>query len=183
VGQSSVNQPMSQLWPLTVDTPAGITPENPQIIPWPLVDANLEYIDIIIPDGPSGQLGVAVYWSGTQIVPWGTDSWLITNDEKIHIPVDSYITVSGLSVYTYNEGIFPHTIYLRALVKYTTTPVVVEQGTIGASIQQAPEGAEYDESLTPAGLDSNLDESGEAEIEASPDSTDSDLTELPESIV
>jgi hypothetical protein len=180
---STPNQPMSQLWPLTVDTPAGVTPENPQITPWPLVDANLEYIDIIIPDGPSGQLGVAVYWSGTQIVPWGTDSWLITNDEKIHIPVDSYITVSGLAVYTYNQGIFGHTIYLRALVKYTTTPVVTQQGTIGASIQEAPEGAEYDESLTPAGLDGNLDESGEPELDSSENPVSGDLTALPESII
>jgi hypothetical protein len=180
---STPNQPMSQLWPLTVTVPPGTTLENPLIVPWSLADANLDFIDIIVPDGHSGLTGVAVYWSGTQVVPWGTGTWLVANDEKIHTPVGSYITISGLSVYAYNTGQFEHSFYLRAHVTYTTTPVVQESGTIGASTQEAPEGAEFDESLTPAGLDSNLDESGESEIESSPSPVSGDLTALPESIV
>jgi hypothetical protein len=180
---STPNQPMSQLWPLTVTVPAGTAIDDPLIVPWPLADANLDFIDIIIPDGHSGLTGIAVYWSGTQVLPWGTDTWIVANDEKVHTPIGSYITISGLSVYAYNTGQFDHSFYLRAHVTYTTTPVVQESGTIGASIQQAPEGAEFDESLTPAGLDSNLDESGEAEIESSESPISGDLTALPESIV
>lgn len=174
--------PMSQLWPLNVTTPAGTTSENPLVTQWPLVDANLDYIDIVVPDGPSGQVGVAVYWSGTQIVPWGTDSWLITNNEKIRVPLGTYITVDGLAVWTYNEGIFDHTIYLRALIRYTTTPVVTEAGTIGASTENAPEGATYDESLTPTGLTGTSAEEGTEGTETFAESTGSDITALPESV-
>jgi hypothetical protein len=179
---STPNQPMSQLWPLTVTVPAGTTADDPQITSWPLADANLDFIDIIIPDGHSGLTGIAVYWSGTQVLPWGTNSWIVANDEKVHTPIDSYITVSGLSVYAYNTGQFPHSFYLRAHVTYTTTPVVQEAGTIGANIQSAPAGATYDESLTPTGLDNNLDESGEAAIESSGEPIQGDITSLPESI-
>ena len=179
---SQPNQPMSQLWPLTITTPAGTPIDNPLITPWPLVDANLDFIDIIIPDGPSGQLGVAVYWSGTQILPWGSNSWIITNNEKIHTPIDSYITIGGLSVYTYNLGIFDHTIYLRALIKYTTTPVVTEEGTIGVSTANAPEGATYDESLTPTGLVGSSADIGVGTDEYSEQPVSGDLTALPESV-
>ena len=176
------NQPMSQLWPLTVTTPAGTLSSSPLITPWPLADANLEWIEIVVPDGPSGQVGVAVYWSGTQIVPWGTDSWIITNNEKLHIPVDSYITISGLSVYTYNEGIFDHTVYLRALVKYTTTPVVTEQSAIGTTSLQNEETSSYDESLTPGQLTSTLSLQGPQETEQFSEPVQGSLTALPESV-
>jgi hypothetical protein len=179
---SQPNQPMDQLWPLTVTVPAGTAEDNPLIVPWPLVDANLDFIDIIIPDGHSGQTGIAVYWSGTQILPWGTDTWIVANDEKVHTPINSYITVSGLSVYAYNVGQFEHSFYLRAHITYTTTPVVSEEGTIGASTANAPEDAIYDESLTPTGLTGSSAEEGTESTESFNSAGESDLTALPESV-
>jgi hypothetical protein len=179
---STPQQPMSQLWPLTITTLADTQPSNPLITPWPLVDANLDYIEIIVPDGPSGQVGVAVYWSGTQIVPWGTDSWLITNNEKIHIPVTSYITVSGLEVWTYNVGIYEHTIYLRALVKYTTAAVVTEAPVIGSAAVLGTGEASYDESLTPTGLTGGASELETGTEGEAPEQIEGSISGLPESV-
>jgi len=176
------NQPMSQLWPLTVTVPPNTPENNPLIVPWPLTDANLDWIDIIVPDGHNGLTGVAVYWSGTQIIPWGTASWIVANDEKIHTPTNTYITISGLAVYAYNLGTFEHSFYLRGHVTYTTTPVVTQAGTVGASIQNAPEGATYDESLTPLGLTGTSAELGlTGTIPEEPTGAES-LSALPETV-
>jgi hypothetical protein len=176
------NQPMSQLWPLTVTVPAGTPATSPLIVPWPLVDANLDFIDIIVPDGHNGLTGVAVYWSGTQIVPWGTESWIVANNEKIHTPTNTYITVSGLSVYAYNTGVFPHSFYLRAHVTYTTNPVVGMEGPIGTTAEIGSPGAVYNESISPAGI-------GSASIGLQSESPafltegeESSLTALPETV-
>jgi hypothetical protein len=179
---SNPQQPMDQLWPLTVTTPAGTLPSAPLVTPWPLADANLDYVEIIVPNGPSGQVGVAILWSGTQIIPWGNGTWIITNDEKIHIPVGSYITISGLAVQTYNEGIFPHTLYLRALVKYTTAPVVTEAPVIGSAAILGTGEETYDNSLAPAGL---IGEASGEDTGISPESAagnEGDLSALPESV-
>jgi len=174
---------MSQLWPLTVTVPPNTPATAPLITPWALADANLDYIEIIVPDGNSGTAGIAVYWSGTQIIPWGTDSWLITNNEKIHIPVGSYITISGLAVWAYNTGIFPHTFYLRAHVTYTTTPVVTEAPAIGTTSLLGTDTTSFDESLSPSGIlpdTSTADTLGEL---PAPDLSGENLTALPETII
>lgn len=173
---------MSQLWPLTVLTPAGTLPDAPLVTPWPLADANLDYIEIIIPPGPSGQVGVAVYWSGTQIVPWGTDSWIITDNEKVKVPVDSYITISGLSVYTYNEGIFDHSLYLRALVKYTTNPVITQAPVIGSAAILGTGEDTYDNSLTPEGLSGSASELPSQFEAPEGQITGTDMSALPETV-
>jgi hypothetical protein len=175
-------QPMSQLWPLTVATPAGVLETAPQVTNWPMVDANLDYIEIIVPDGPSGQVGLAIFWAGTQIVPWGSGTWLITNSEKIHIPVDTYITVTGLQVMTYNLGIYEHTIYLRALIKYTAVPIVTEAPEIGTTQVLPGDEASYDESLTPETLTGNVLESPELAAEGELPFDESSSTELPETV-
>jgi hypothetical protein len=173
---------MSQLWPLTVTVAANTPIDTPTIVPWPLADANLDFIDIIVPDGHSGQTGVAVFWSGTQIVPWGNDTWIVANDEKIHVPVNSYITISGLSVYAYNLGQFEHSFYLRAHVTYTTSPVVTQEGSIGTSEVLGTAGSIYDESLTPDGLTGTADVvTSNEQFEPTGGETGS-LTELPESV-
>ena len=142
-------RPMSQLWQMTITVPSGTQPNAPQLTPWVLADANLDYIEIIVPDGHSYITGVAIYWAGTQIVPWGYNSWLLANAEKLHIPVDSYITMSGLVVKTYNQGIYPHTFYLRAHVSYPASQAVAPEVTPGSALILPSDTGQFDNSLTP----------------------------------
>lgn len=100
---------------------AVVSPNTPIASPasftWPLEDNYLERIDVRIPPGPSGAMGFRILWSQQQIVPWGNYSWLIANDEEIPWKADTAISASGLVVQAYNLGNFPHTIYLKALVR------------------------------------------------------------------
>ena len=174
--------PMDQLWPLTVTVPAGTPPTAPLIVPWPLIDANLDYIDIIVPDGHSGQTGIAVYWSGTQILPWGTNSWIIANNEKIHTPITTYITIGGLEIYAYNTGQFDHSFYLRGHITYTTAPTVTAEGTIGTSQVLSSVDSSYDESLTPTGISALASPEESTSGESLEDETSGSISGLPESV-
>lgn len=112
---------MDRLYYQTVSIPAGTPVATPVSIAWPMEDNYLKYVDINVPPGPSGLMGFRILWAGQQIIPWGNDSFLVTDNEKIHVDVDSYITVTGLVIQGYNTDIFAHTIYLRGLIQ-TLTP-------------------------------------------------------------
>ena len=145
---------MSQLWPLSVTVPAGTLPTAPIQVPWSLADVNLDYIDIVVPDGHSGQTGVQILWAGTVIIPWSESAYLIANNEKIHVEVGTYITVTGLVVQAYNEGIYDHSFYLRAHITYTTAPVVTQAPAIGTAVVTGSSSSTYQNTLTPSGISS-----------------------------
>jgi hypothetical protein len=112
---------MDRLYYLTVETPANTPLASPLSTPWPLEDNEFVYVDIMVPPGPSGLMGFRIMWASQQVVPWGNDSWLITDNEKIHVDCNFAMTITGLVIESYNTDIFPHTIYLRGLVR-TMTP-------------------------------------------------------------
>jgi hypothetical protein len=112
---------MDRLYPINTPTPPGTPIAAPIVTPFPLEDAQLEKITIIIPDGHSGLTGIRILWSGTQIVPFALNYYLTGNDRVIEVKLNSYITVNALSIETYNLDIFAHTFWIEALV--TDPPV------------------------------------------------------------
>lgn len=108
---------MPRLYQLTVTTPSGVEPDLPQADPWPLEDAVLESVTILIPDGHSGLTGIRVKQAQQEIVPWGNDDWLISNDEIITVPIEEQITLSGLVIETYNLDVFEHRFWIRAVIQ------------------------------------------------------------------
>jgi hypothetical protein len=131
---------LDRLYYLEVPTPANTPLAIPLSTPWPLEDNEFVYVDILVPPGPSGLLGFRILWANQQVVPWGNDSWLITDDEKIHVDCDFAMTVTGLVVQSYNTDIYEHTIYLRGLVRTMTVQeqlaVESETGTIALPASQ-----------------------------------------------
>jgi hypothetical protein len=119
---------MDRLYYLEVTTPAGTLQSDLLSTTWILEENYLEYVDILIPDGPSGLLGFRILWAQQQVIPWGNNSFLTPNNEKIHVPVNDGITISGLVIESYNTDVFPHTINLRGLIK-TLTPEQQQQIT------------------------------------------------------
>lgn len=107
---------MNRLYPLTIVTPKATLQSAPLVTPWPLEDAYLTSILIQVPDGHAGLTGLRILWSGQQIVPWGNNSYIVSNNEILTIPITSYITASGLTVHTFNTDIYDHSFYLRALI-------------------------------------------------------------------
>lgn len=116
---------MDRVYPLTVTTPDGTLEASPQSTTWPLEDARLLYIDLIIPAGHNGLTGLRVEYNGTQIVPWGDVSYIIANNDRIRFPVNGEITRTGLVIITYNTDVFDHSHYLYAAIQDLPEPTAV----------------------------------------------------------
>lgn len=108
---------MARLYQLTVSVPAGVTPDLPQDDAFPLEDAILESVTILIPDGHSGLTGIRVKQAQQEIIPWSNDDWLVSNNEKIELAVEEQITKTGLVIETYNMDVFVHKFWIRAVIQ------------------------------------------------------------------
>lgn len=85
-----------------------------------LGDSWLHRVQIDVPKGPNGALGLAVALNGVVIVPWAsTATWLILDDDDLTFEVGTEVD-RGLTVRSYNIGRWPHTAYFR----FSYTPMV-----------------------------------------------------------
>jgi hypothetical protein len=168
---------MDRLYPINTPTPAGTPIAAPLVTAFPLEDAQLEKITIIIPDGHSGLTGIRILWSGTQIVPFALNYYLTGNDRIIEVKLNSYITVNALSIETYNLDVFAHTFWLEALV--TDPPAPGQQSTAVMADGSAPS---IDDSQANDALDSQsiLDESDIGDTSTDDASSESDETLPPD---
>lgn len=115
---------MDRLYLLSAFTPKNTAIVAPVSTPWPMEDAHLDRITVIIPDGHAGLTGIRVLWAGTQIIPFSTNVYLTGNDRVVPIQFDDYITVTGLVIQTYNTDIFDHTFFLEAIISDLPLPAI-----------------------------------------------------------
>lgn len=177
------NAGLGRLYYLEFTIPAATPILAPVSLPWPLEDNYLIEITSRIPPGPSGMMGFKIMWAQQQIVPWGNNSWLIANDEEIVWRSETAMTSSGLVVEGYNTGVFPHTVYLRALI--STLPPAVQAavdtatGTIALPASQVgPDTGDVNNYVAPLPDDSGETDTGDTE-EIAPEDTD---IEIPASV-
>ena len=129
---------MNRLYETTFTVAAGTALAAPQLAPVALEDASLVSVRIVIPDGHNGLTGLQVRWAGTQVIPFGTGTWITANDEVMDIPWDGEITATGLALAGYNTDVFAHSFYLRWLVEdlapASTVTVVSAQASGPAAV-------------------------------------------------
>lgn len=106
-----------RIYPLTVTVPAGTQQSNPVSQSFTTEDNQLDAIELIIPPGHNGLTGVRVMKGDTQLIPWGSNSWIIGNDYSREFPVDDYLPTRDVTVQAYNMGNFAHSFYLRAIIE------------------------------------------------------------------
>lgn len=105
---------MDRLYELTVTVPADTSDLAPHDVVWPLETAHLGGVTILVPDGHAGLTGIRAILAHQQIIPWGMFSWIVSNNEVIHVPFNDEINESGLVISTFNTDVFDHSFYLRA---------------------------------------------------------------------
>lgn len=93
--------------------PAGTAIAAPVTQAVQLTEGHLAKARILIPPGHSGLTGLRITWSGTQIFPYNTGTWLTSDDEILDWDFDYDVTANGLALTGYNTDIFPHTFYVR----------------------------------------------------------------------
>lgn len=112
---SNVGASQLQVLPYTVTFQPGTTPAAPVSNVLALPDTWVETIEILVPNGPGGQMGFALFYAGTQILPWSqTTSWLTVDNWDHAFDIDSEWSTS-FTVKGYNQGAWPHSVYLRIL--------------------------------------------------------------------
>lgn len=102
--------------PQQLTVPAGTASSAPTTLSWNLGAVILGSLEVMIPKGHAGLTGLAVTYSGQQLLPWvNAGGWLIGNDLDrrftMQFEVGRPITLSA-----YNTDIFAHTFYLLAEV-------------------------------------------------------------------
>lgn len=129
-----LSQQLTRVYPLTVTVPANTLPTAPLVVPWYTEDASITDIEIQIPPGPNGTTGIRIMKGDVQLLPWGSNSWIIGNDYDRTFPIGGYLPTADIKVQAYNLGLNQHSFYLRMSVTLAgviaTAPNATETGTI-----------------------------------------------------
>lgn len=112
----------SRIYPLVVTVPAGTAIATPQVTPWFTEDNTVVSIELEIPPGHNGLTGIRVMKGDTQLIPWGSGSWIVGNDLEHSFSVNDYLPTRDVTIQTYNTGQYPHSFYLRMWVEDYNPP-------------------------------------------------------------
>lgn len=99
-----------------VETPAGTPQSSPQTTALDFPEGEVDRIEVLIPPGPSGLLGWAIDHSNQRILPYESAGFIVADGEVIKWDLERFPTGRDWQAVTYNEDVYPHTIYLRFLV-------------------------------------------------------------------
>jgi hypothetical protein len=99
-----------------VTVPAATLQAAPQITPFHFDDGRVDALEIVVPDGPSGLVGFQIRHSKQVIIPYDGTSFIVTNGEVIHWPLETFPEAQKWDVVIYNTDQFPHTLSFRWLI-------------------------------------------------------------------
>lgn len=126
-----------------VTTPAGTPVATPQRAAMTMDPCQIDEISVLVPPGPSGELGFAFAVRNDQQIPAGAPSWIVTDDERLNISLDDLPTSGDWYLVSYNTGIYPHTVYVRfkvTSIALLPAPAALPPDLIGLSGVAAPAG-------------------------------------------
>lgn len=104
----------------------GSTPGAPVTVPLTFPARVVLRVDVRIPPGPRGELGVQLAVSGQQVVPYQSGQWLVMDDETVSFDLRNFPNSGAWQLIAYNTGAFSHTVYLRFhldTVQQSTAPL------------------------------------------------------------
>lgn len=105
----------------TLAIPAGTLATAPATLDTSFPARVVDRIEIVVPAGPNGTVGFKILNSDVQIIPYGSDEWVVTSNESISWDLDGYIDSGSWQLAAYNGGINQHSIYIRYLLSLPGT--------------------------------------------------------------
>lgn len=96
--------------------PARTAKASPAVMPTPLGQYVVSGLEIVVPPGPNGMVGIRFTSGGTQMIPANDGAWIIASGEVIPWSLTGQITSGAWEVRGYNLGLNDHTIQLRYLL-------------------------------------------------------------------
>jgi hypothetical protein len=79
-------------------------------------------IDVLIPPGPRGEVGVGVGMAGVTVVPKGGTKYIIADDKLFTFPLENLPDSGAWSLYGYNTGTFDHTVTVYFYLEQIAAP-------------------------------------------------------------
>lgn len=107
-----------------VTVPAGTAQAAPADTPLSFNPGNVTDIELVIPTGPSGLVGFKIRHSGNTIIPYGDNTFVVTDGEIIRWPLTGAPVGNKWVFRAYNTDIYDHTIEVRFLVTETRNATV-----------------------------------------------------------
>lgn len=101
------------IYPFQVTVPKGTQKTNLQYTDLTLPVAQVDIIDIRVPHGPLGTLGIALAMGGQQVIPFTSGTYLILDNDRIEWSLEDLPTSGAWQLVAYNTGQWDHTVYLR----------------------------------------------------------------------
>lgn len=98
---------------IDITVPLGTAKTAPASFTLTWREGYVEFIEMRIPPGPSGLVGIQVLHSGARIIPKGQNAFLVTDNEVVRWELEGYPSGASYTVQAYNTGAFDHTIQLR----------------------------------------------------------------------
>ena len=141
----------------TVTVPAGTTIAAPQVTDLAMPPRVVARIDILVPPGPNGLVGFALAMADQPIIPYNAGEWIVSNDERITLPLDGFPDSGAWQLLAYNLGQYDHT--LRFTFELHLTGAGPDAGAavpLASSLSTVPDAAAAQAAADRAALDALL---------------------------
>lgn len=99
--------------------PPGTAIDSPVTIALEQANYEIESIDLVVPPGPNGLMGFAIFLDDTQWLPWEQGEWIVLNDRTEEWDTENQTVNGGWNLVGYNLGVYPHTVTVR----FHTNPI------------------------------------------------------------
>lgn len=87
----------------------------------------VELIEVRVPPGPRGEMGLGIGASGTIVLPQGGTTYFVMDDQFRSFALENAITSGAWVAFGYNTGRFDHTVYITF---HVTLPYVTESAAV-----------------------------------------------------
>lgn len=112
----------SEVYSFQVTVPAGTAQNAPFRQSLTLPVRKVDTLEIVVPPGPSGQMGFAITMGGINVMPIQSGQYIVTDDQKISWPITDLPTSGAWQLTGYNTDVWPHSVYLWFLVDQVDRP-------------------------------------------------------------
>lgn len=87
-------------------------------------------INVRIPPGPRGEVGIGIGNSGVITIPFGNSSYIVTDDEDLQFPLDQAVESGAWTFFGYNTGQYQHTIKITFYLEPIPAAPSLAGGTV-----------------------------------------------------
>lgn len=112
----------SEVYTFQVTIPPGTQQSLPYRQSLTLPVRKIDTLEIVVPPGPSGQMGFAITMGGVNVMPLQSGQYIVTDDQKITWPIENLPTSGAWQLSGYNTDVWPHSVYVWFLAGPVDAP-------------------------------------------------------------